>query len=790
MKRTVKKAGSALVVASLLLSFFATGCEKKKDNTVIADDSELLLSDTMPDKLPDGLSWYDFTEDTAIFDKLEKTIGDYLISDITYFGDRTWIFLSETGPQLPVYHIMSFDKDDNQVCDHVISNEFGYDVSLERMVQGDRLYIEGFDFASYEQYLYPIDEKTGSVSPDNKIVITENSPDFLMTSRFTFVGKDIAVLKQENTTRIELVDPSEGTVKQDVTLNNLESDFNIRYAEGIICAGENKLVIWGRTSSNYNFEQIRYCLVDLDSGEISALDEMEYIKIPLRNLTYCNGKLVSITDSGVYNIDVDEGTCYMTLSFNCSVCNRFLVNNSELKYADEDRLVFSYSSRYVGANQIRNAICTFTRTDEYPAAGKNILTVASTEDLDYSISKAIMSFNIESATSYMLFDNRYKANSEIDYSNSDNADKATLASLNSYASVSDRLTVDLTAGDGPDILITNGANEQLSNSECFIDLADYLKNESGINEDDYFMNAIEASKINGALYQFPIGFYIDCLLASDDVIGGRNGLTFEEYETMVQTTCNGADPLYDHQLSFSRLEVATRFFANTSEKFIKDGKIDVNSDDFRAILDYCSLLPSKGFYEGKDIDAEWGDLVDAKKDMLVQPTVIFGFYEYGAFAMDYGDPVICGYPSVDGRTATVGSDIAVSISSHTKDVDACKQFLSILLSEDIQKTLFMNIPINKKCAKDIALMEIDENNKRYSGNGGNMYARGGKTLDTELADRYIEQLSTATTASFVYHSISLIIYEEIPAYLEGQKSFEDVAKVINDRAQKVLDERK
>ena len=383
----------------------------------------------------------------------------------------------------------------------------------------------------------------------------------------------------------------------------------------------------------------------------------------------------------------------------------------------------------------------------------------------------------------MLFDNRYKTNSEIDYSNTDSTDRAALNSLNSYAAVSDRLTMDILSGEGPDILITNGANEQLSRKDYFIDLSDYLKNESGISEAAYFTNAIEASRFNGALYQFPIGFYVDCFLAPTDAFGGKNGLTFEEYISMVKTVCNGTDPVYDHQLSYSRTEVATKLFANTSEKYISNGKIDVNNGDFKAILDYCKELPAKGYYEGKDVDQEWEDLMNAKENMRVQPTVISGFYEYEAFADKYNEAVICGYPSVDGRTAAIGSNIAVSISSHTEDVDACKQFLSILLSEDIQKTLFMNIPINKKCAKDLALAEIEETNANVARNEGNKFAKTGKTLDPALADKYIDQLSTATTSS-------LIIYEEIPAYFEGQKSFEDVAKVINDRAQKVLDERK
>ena len=182
--------------------------------------------------------------------------------------------------------------------------------------------------------------------------------------------------------------------------------------------------------------------------------------------------------------------------------------------------------------------------------------------------------------------------------------------------------------------------------------------------------------------------------------------------------------------------------------------------------------------------------MSAKESMRVQPTVIYGFSDYESFAEKFENPVICGYPSVDGRTASVGSNTAVSISSYTGDLDSCKKFLSILLSEDIQKTFFMNIPINKKCAKDLAHSAIESTNRNIEKNAGMKYAKAGKKLDAALADAYIGQLSTATTSAFVYHSISLIIYEEIPAYFEGQKSFEEVTKTINDRAQTVLNERK
>ena len=790
MKRPIKKIGPALLAAALLFSVFACGCTVKSGKTGIKDESGLTLSGKMPDKLPDGMSWFDFKEETAIFDYLENTIGEIFLIDITCYKGQTWLYICEREPKVPVYHIMSFDENDKPVNDFVIKNEFGDNIDLARMIQGgDGLYITAYDFAARRDYLYPVDENTGKVSPDNKIDVSKDQSGDYSVNALAFAGDDIAVLQNAQTPRVELISKT-GESKKTVYLEALSRDFNIQYPEGMIGAGPDKVVVWGNTSSNYYFGQIRYCLVDLESGKVSAMDELEYINIPLRNLTYCNGSLVSVTDGGVYTIDTDKGTCQMTLSFNCSNCNRYLANNSELKYADDEKLLFGYTSTSAKLGQLRYSICTFTKTADYPAAGKNILTVASTEDLDYSISKAIMQFNSTSDSSFMVFDSRYKANAEIDYSNIDSADRAAKNSLTAYASVSDRLAMDIMAGEGPDILITNGANEQLSRSEYFIDLTDYLRNESGISESDYFMNAINAMKFNGALYQFPIGFYVDGLLASGDCFGNKNGLTFDEYKTMVKTVCNGSDPVYDHQLSYSRTEVATKLFANTNEMYIKDGKVNVNNDSFKAILDYCKDLPAKSYFEGKDLDMEYEDLMTGKDNMPVQPVVVYGFYDYEAMAMKNENTMICGYPSVDGRTATIGSELSVSISAHSYDLSSCKKFLSILLSEDIQNSIERNIPINKNCAKNQALEEIEANNKTVERNADNKWAGKGKKLDASMADSYIEQLSSAKTSSFVYHNISLIIYEEIPAYFEGQKSFEEVAVTINDRAQKVLDERK
>ena len=87
MKTPIKKIGAAVLAVSLSCSFFACGCADKKNKNSLVDESGLVLSGKMPDKLPDGLSWYDFTEDTALFDYLTEKVGGYFMSDI--IRDRT-----------------------------------------------------------------------------------------------------------------------------------------------------------------------------------------------------------------------------------------------------------------------------------------------------------------------------------------------------------------------------------------------------------------------------------------------------------------------------------------------------------------------------------------------------------------------------------------------------------------------------------------------------------------------------------------------------------------------------
>ena len=78
-----------------------------------------------------------------------------------------------------------------------------------------------------------------------------------------------------------------------------------------------------------------------------------------------------------------------------------------------------------------------------------------------------------------------------------------------------------------------------------------------------------------------------------------------------------------------------------------------------------------------------------------------------------------------------------------------------------------------------------------SNNGGVVYDSGSGTTvshdDIGVLEGVIGQIDHCARTD---PSVDKIIYEEMPSYLSGQKSIEDVANVMGDRVQTVLNERK
>ena len=62
-------------------------------------------------------------------------------------------------------------------------------------------------------------------------------------------------------------------------------------------------------------------------------------------------------------------------------------------------------------------------------------------------------------------------------------------------------------------------------------------------------------------------------------------------------------------------------------------------------------------------------------------------------------------------------------------------------------------------------------------------------LTPEMAEAFVSIVESVTTVRKTDPAVLLIIYEEAPAYLLGQKSVDDVADIIQNRCKIIVQER-
>ena len=121
----------------------------------------------------------------------------------------------------------------------------------------------------------------------------------------------------------------------------------------------------------------------------------------------------------------------------------------------------------------------------------------------------------------------------------------------------------------------------------------------------------------------------------------------------------------------------------------------------------------------------------------------------------------------------------------------------MLMTDDVQMDLAKggNFVLNKEAFRQGAKEAVDFMN----GPGGESYVEYDMNTGEPLKNRMkfsqknvddLEKIiSSVSRMNSMDAAIGLILVEEMPAYFSGQKNLEDVIKIAQDRAQKVIGER-
>ena len=546
-----------------------------------------------------------------------------------------------------------------------------------------------------------------------------------------------------------------------------------------------------------------YVIIDIEAGTAEKADDKDYEWLNEAGDLYDgiigdDGKIYTVTTQGIYVIDFDAKEVSQVLDFSfVGISSSKLRYNSLISYS-EDKIVlggtyYAYTAYDNSWSGDEYQIITLTKADKNPNVGKTILELyvlgGYPSDVTYD---AITDYNTSDKDYFIQVTNKYDVEKYYDgINNADSDDDWAEVSLDMMAGISDELAVDLINGEGPDIILDAASLGQLNNENYLTDLSSYVKD---LSSDEYFTNIIDASYTGDKLYQIPLAFCVNGIQTSSDNAGASGvGFTLDEYEDFVDDACNGTDPIASGQNMYF-----LTLFNENSTKFIKDGKVDFTGEEFAALAEYCKdNAPEKS--------ASWNDSNDGIAYAMNYEETTYAAMDVSSYSLgNYLDNLtyiegrgdaILGYPSVDGQGPSAAPLFSAAISSSTVSVDGCWDFIKTLLSEEIQETIANNgyNPVNRAAFDSVSDKAIDYYNDMYSddyfyGVGVGEPSTPDKFSDEDV-DAYKKIVESVTTVNTSDASISKIISEEMPAYFSGQKDLDEVVEIMQDRVQKVLDER-
>ena len=798
MKRSSLRLVSAALIFAMALSFAA--CDKKDGGGTTP------VNGGRPGrKIAEDSPWFNSVK-TEITPAIDPSKNIQYANSSLAGADENNIVIFTRGDSMstPGVIYVGYDAMNNSVATLTVvdraSKQVKNTIDLYKDFQ-DTVYIQSVSYSDGKaNVLYTLfDERTGDPSYIEKII--DPSTGSVVDSRKISPSKNLFI---ENTFytgpyRISIgragneeqhyVLKIDGPDGQERTVDLKLEGKSVWDVNTIIPSGEGKVIVPAHTDGD-----ARLILeVDLASGQFKELDAKEYEWLNLDNMessrTGADGNLYYSTSAGIFKADFNNKTTQEV--FNYSWCGESRAVLSDLRIGSCSGDSILLCGETYERTQFRNitqppfVIVELTKADKNPHAGKTVLELYAPYGIvENKISEAIDQFNTTNGSYFIEFSSRYAGDERINYGNAGNQDESDLLALSGNANLSNKLAMDIMNGEGPDILMNVSGLAQLNNSNYLVDLAKYT---GTFDKDKYFTNIIEGSKVDGALYQMPLCFGIEGIVTEAKYAGSSGvGFTTKEYEAFLKGPLNGTDAITSGQAIYF-----TKLFNGMSDKFIKDGKADFSGKEFAELADYVKNNVMEKPKTDNDNDDFFSD------SPALYPA---GYYAtvngIGVFLMNMidadSDQTILGIPSTDGRGPMFSVKNSVAVSAQATNVEACVEFVKLLMTDEVMYSLSLSddfvisrAAFRKSAEETVAYYNDDNRSNTSTPISGPVY---GHFSDKNI-DNMEKIISNAAKIDSEDAAISIILYEEMPAYFLGQKDLASVVKIAQDRAQKVLSER-
>ncbi len=336
------------------------------------------------------------------------------------------------------------------------------------------------------------------------------------------------------------------------------------------------------------------------------------------------------------------------------------------------------------------------------------------------------------------------------------------------------LNTELLAGGGPDLIILDGLPvDSFIEKGVLSDMSDMINPK--INSGELLSNIMNSYLQDGKIYYVPLSYYVQ-------MIGGKEN-NIESVSTL-ETLANYAN----NHMGSSLLGVMTpEDLINTFSPFLADKIMDsngtINREQLISVLNNLKTIGDNcGIVDEYAADVRFREAssrcLELFNDIRICVNPLTNFLNV---ATDLGS-----ITQINGSyTAFENSftpNLEIGINNASRQQELCKEFISIALSEEVQKNDYYNgFAVNKKGL--IACSVIDRSNigigfKDKNGNRIKIVL-----ADKEQLEKFVDLCSSVTNRAVGDEQIIAVFKEETSEFFKGNRSVNETADAIINKTQ-------
>lgn len=454
-------------------------------------------------------------------------------------------------------------------------------------------------------------------------------------------------------------------------------------------------------------------------------------------------------------------------------------------------LLESVSTMYCDMRELTLNVIVLKKADKNPNAGKEIIELALPPNVGISeyLAAAIYEFNNSDEEYIIRVWSKYNSGYTIGRS---------FGHVDEGETKLYEMIQDLKSDEAPDLAIGIQKNYAMRD-DVFMDLTDFLDPE--VMEKQYG-NIIEAGRINGKLYFLPVTVEIEALVANEDIVkDGAAGLTFDEYDQMIEDYMYGYSP-YDFPYTDYYNRRTFILSCIDTKSAIEGDQVDFGTEQFRTAVEYA-----RDHFEYDDLEStpeEFKQTWERRNRGECIYTRMDDYLDYvHACLRSNGRYSIIGTPSIDASGPRFKAVETISVSATTDVTEGCRKFLNYLFSGkayDSKECDFQQIVTNKEIMKrnvddltriNNAAFETYQAAKQSGAMMVPLYVElytGVKASTDDMIDIFLDSMSNISTYYYEDYEITKFVFEEIAPYLAGDRTLDEVIVYLNDRATKYVRE--